>query len=487
MKLRLPRHSTLAALAILSSAPAFAAQRPLETETVASGMSSPLYAVSPAGDYERLFIVQQGGLIRILENGSLLPTPFLDVTALTNNSNEQGLLGLAFHPDYDLNGWFYINYTNNSGNTRVDRFTVSAANPDVADAASQVNIFSQSQPFTNHNGGCIAFGADGHLYIGMGDGGSGGDPGNRAQNPQRLLGKMLRLDVNNGLPYTIPSDNPFVNDGGVLDEIWAFGVRNPWRFSFDSLTGDMWIADVGQSQWEEIDFELSEDGGHNYGWRFKEGDHCYNPSVNCDPGGLTDPIFEFSHGGTPFRCSITGGFVYRGERMATMQGRYFYADYCSGQVWSFRYSGGAVSDLVDHSNEFGTISAITSFGQDAAGELYVISQNGAVRQLAPAGLKLDTSPIVTAGSQATLSVTDGTASSTVWITYSLIGLGSTSVPSLNVVLDLATPTLLTTATTDAQGAASLTAQVPQGLMGNMVWAQALQLDKVSNVLVRTVQ
>jgi len=461
-------------------------QRALELEPVAAGLNSPLLAISPPGDHERLFIVEQDGLIKILRDGLILPTPFLDVTALTNESSERGLLGLAFHPDYDTNGWFYINYTNTSGNTRVDRITVSA-NPDLADDSTRVNILSQNQPFSNHNGGCIAFGSDGYLYIGMGDGGSAGDPGDRSQNPQRLLGKMLRIDVDNGLPYTIPSDNPFAGVSGTRDEIWSIGLRNPWRFSFDRVTGDCWIGDVGQGQLEEVDFEAAGDGGLNYGWRLKEGTQCYNPSNNCDPGGLTDPVQEYSHGGSPYRCSVTGGYVYRGEHMATMQGRYFYGDYCSGQVWSFRFATGSVSDLIDHSGEFGTVSDITSFGQDGAGELYVVSGRGTVYKIIPAGLTLDTSVYVTAGAATSLSITNATPSGTTWLTYSLAGLGSTSIPALNVVLDLASPQLLTSLSVDAQGEASFNAQVPNGLIGTQVWAQAAEVDQVSNVIVRTVQ
>lgn len=461
-------------------------QRALEIEPVATGLAAPLLAISPPGDTERLFIVEQDGLIKILRDGAILPTPFLDITSQTGANGERGLLGFAFHPDYDSNGYCFISYTNTSGNTRVDRVTVSA-DPDVADLSTQVNILSQNQPFSNHNGGCIDFGADGYLYIGLGDGGAAGDPGNRSQNPQRLLGKMLRLDIDNGLPYTIPADNPFVNDPNTLDEIWSIGLRNPWRFSFDSATGDCWIGDVGQNILEEIDFEPAGVGGINWGWRLKEGTDCYNPSTNCDPGGLTDPIYEYSHGGSPFRCSITGGYVYRGERMATMQGRYFYGDYCSGQVWSFRRSGSGVVDLVDHSNEFGTVPNITSFGQDGAGEVYVISGNGTVYRIVPDGMTLDTSVYVTAGAATTLSISGATPSGTAWLTYSLIGLGSTNVPALNVVLDLASPQLLTSLPVDAQGETSFTAQVPNGLIGSQVWAQATEVNHVSNVIVRTVQ
>jgi glucose/arabinose dehydrogenase len=484
-----PRHPPPLAVAILafaSLASPLIAQRPLDLERVASGLDNPLYAISPPGDADRLFIVEQGGRIKILRDGAILQTPFLDVSALTNGAHEQGLLGLAFHPDYDNNGWFYINYTDTSGHTNVDRITVSATDPDVADPQTRVNILFQNQPLEDHNGGCLAFGMDGYLYIGLGDGGGGSDPANRAQNPLDLLGKMLRIDIDQGLPYTIPPDNPFVGNPAGLDEIWSLGLRNPWRFGFDSSTGDCWIADVGVALWEEINFELAGDGGRNYGWRLKEGDHCFNPSTNCDPGGLTDPVHEYGHGGTPKRCSVTGGFVYRGERMATMQGRYFFADYCSGQVWSFRLSNGQATELLDHSVEFGVIGSITSFGQDGCGELYVVGQNGSIDQIIPAGLTVDTGTIV-GGSDVTLDVSKATPSSNVWIAYSLVGIGSFPITALNVTLDLANPELLKRLVADSQGAASHTAQIPTSMSGTMAWAQAFELDQVSNVLVRTIE
>jgi hypothetical protein len=305
----------------------------ITTERVASGLSSPIFVTSPPGDLQRLFIVERPGRIVILINGQVLPDPFLDIVGRVLSGGERGLLGLAFHPDYDNNGYFYVNYTNTSGNTVVSRFEISA-DPDLADSSSEYLLLTISQPYSNHNGGMIAFGPnDGYLYIGMGDGGSGGDPQNRAQNDGVLLGKMLRIDVDGSSPYGIPPDNPFAGPGDPLDEIWARGLRNPWRFSFDRQTGDIYIADVGhwrfsfdrqtgdiyiadvgQSQWEEIDYQpASGSGGENYGWRLMEGNHCYNPPVDCDPGGLTYPIYEYSHGGSPFRCSITGGYVYRGN------------------------------------------------------------------------------------------------------------------------------------------------------------------------------
>jgi len=254
-------------LAFLGSGPIASAQVELDSVTVASGLSQPLLVTHAPGDTDRIFIVEQRGTVRVVKNGTMLGTYFLDVQALNSSGGERGLLGMAFHPDYDNNGWVFVNYTNNGGSTVVARYTVSA-NPDVVNSNSAQIIMTISQPYSNHNGGDIRFGPDGYLYIGTGDGGSAGDPGNRAQNGNSLLGKMLRIDVDNGLPYTIPASNPFVGNPSVRDEIWALGLRNPWRFNFDSETGDMYIADVGQNQLEYIHVEdAGSPGGLNYGWR----------------------------------------------------------------------------------------------------------------------------------------------------------------------------------------------------------------------------
>lgn len=361
----------------------------LKTIRVASGLSRPVFVTSPPGDTARLFIVeQQTAKIKILTGGIVLPTPFLNIDDLViNGGNEQGLLGLAFHPSYASNGYFYVNYNDNSGNTVIARFKVSG-DPNVADRDSQFILLTILQPYANHNGGMLAFGPnDGYLYIGMGDGGSGGDPQNRAQNDGELLGKMLRIDVDGGPPYGIPPDNPFVGPGLPLDEIWAKGFRNPWRYSFDRLTADLYIADVGQDLYEEIDFQPSSSiGGENYGWRLMEGDHCFNPPTNCDPGGLTYPIYVYSHGGSPFRCSVTGGYVYRGDAIPDLQGTYFFADYCSGQIWSFRYDGLNITGFTDRTSELApgggmSINSISSFGEDAVGNLYIVDLDGEVYKI----------------------------------------------------------------------------------------------------------
>lgn len=341
-------------------------------EVVVSGLTSPVLLTAPDGD-TRLFIVEKPGRIRIVRDGDLLPTPFLDIAGQTSDGGERGLLGLAFDPSYSSNGTFYVNHTDNGGDTRILRFTTSA-DPDVADATSLEVVLEVPQPFDNHNGGHITFGPDGMLYVGMGDGGSGGDPQGNGQNPVSLLGSMLRIDVSASATYTVPADNPFVGHATWAPETWAYGLRNPWRFSFDRETGDLWIGDVGQNQIEEISFrDGSSDGGENYGWNVLEGTRCY-ASDPCDATGTVLPIHEYDH---DEGCSVTGGVVYRGS-VTSLRGRYFYADYCESWIRSFREDGGVASDHYDHRDDFGPVSNITAFGEDGAGELYVVSINGSV-------------------------------------------------------------------------------------------------------------
>jgi glucose/arabinose dehydrogenase len=357
--------------------------------TVTSNVNSPVHVADPKDGSGRLFIVEQGGYIRIFKNGGVLPTPFLDVHNLINAGGEQGLLSVAFHPSYATNGLFYIYYTNNlasPGDITLARYQVSA-NPDVADPNSAQVLLVVPHPVnSNHNGGQLMFGpSDGYLYMGTGDGGSGGDPPNNAQNLSVLLGKILRLDVDGTgavpcgqstpAPYAIPPDNPFAARTGC-DEIWAFGVRNPWRFSFDSATSDLLIGDVGQNAWEEIDYQpAASAGGQNYGWRLMEGFHCYNPPSNCDDGSLTLPVLEYDHNG---RCSVTGGYRYRGTAIPGLNGIYVYADFCSGEVWGAQQAadGTWTSSLLIH-----TGFNLSSFGEDASGELYATNLGGGLYQL----------------------------------------------------------------------------------------------------------
>ncbi len=360
------------------------AQTPLTIDTVASGFSSPLFVTFAPGDSHRIFIVEQIGRIRIVKDGSLVPGNFLNLQGQISSGGERGLLGLAFHPNYASNGYFFVNYTNPAGNTVVARFQVTA-NPDSADTSSQKILLTINQPFANHNGGWIGFGPnDGYLYIATGDGGSGGDPLNNGQNPLSLLGKILRIDIDTSQGYRIPPTNPYSGSADTLHEIWALGLRNPWRDCFDRQTGDFYIADVGQNNWEEIDFQpAASAGGENYGWRLKEGDHCFNPPDSCDTlTGLTDPIFEYSHSDG---CSITGGYVYRGCAIPDLQGTYFFGDYCNGRVWSFRYNGIDTSEFQERTTELGIgFFNISSFGEDALGELYIVGHNnGTIYKIVP--------------------------------------------------------------------------------------------------------
>jgi glucose/arabinose dehydrogenase len=346
----------------------------LAVEVVASGLSNPLYLASPAGD-ARLFVVEQPGRIRIIQNGSLLTTSFLDITGRVLDGGERGLLSVAFHPSYASNRFLYVNYTDNQGDTRVERYTATS-DPNVADPNSALLIIGIAQPFANHNGGLVMFGPDGMLYIGMGDGGSGGDPQGHGQNRATLLGDLLRIDVNQGSPYAVPADNPFVNQTGMRGEIWGYGLRNPWRFSFDPEGGTLYIADVGQNAWEEVNAVLATAKGVNYGWNILEASACYG-SATCDRSGLTLPVLEYAHDGGA--CSVTGGFVYRGQRIAGLQGHYFYSDFCAGWLRSFHLVDGRAEEQREW--DVGDLGQVMSFGEDAARELYILSANGRVYRL----------------------------------------------------------------------------------------------------------
>jgi len=337
--------------------------------------------ISSAGD-SYLYITEQDGYIyKVDQNGITLPNVFLDIEARVNSGgNERGLLGLVFHPNYASNGYFYVNYTATGGGaTKISRFSVDPNNPDIALPNSEFNIMTVSQPFSNHNAGDLEFGADGYLYIPQGDGGSGGDPGNRAQNPQELLGKMLRVDVDGGSPYAIPADNPFIGNAAVLDEIWAIGLRNPWRISFDRLTNDLYIADVGQDDFEEIDVQpATSQGGENYGWRCYEGNSAFN-SNGCGPiSTYVFPIHEYPNNFST-GCSVTGGYVYRGTQYPALYGKYIYADFCTGNFWWLEETGGTWTNTPI--GQFTSMNYST-FGEDVNGELYVAGlSDGAIYQV----------------------------------------------------------------------------------------------------------
>ena len=328
------------------------------------GIKQPTHITHAGDNSRRLFITEQRGRILLISNGSVSKKPFLDIADRVSCCGERGLLSVVFPPGYKGKGSFYLNYTNRAGDTVVARYRITR-NPDRADPESEEIVLTIRQPYANHNGGQLAFGPDGFLYVGMGDGGSAGDPQNNAQNPSSLLGKMVRIDVESGRkPYAIPPDNPFINDKTYRPEIWAMGLRNPWRFSFDSKTGDMYIADVGQNRFEEINVEpRGSRGGRNYGWNIMEGLHCY-AAENCIRNGLTLPVAEYGH---DKGCSVTGGLTYNGSRYLLMQGMYLYGDFCSGRIWGLKWSG--EKWMQKELNNTGL--SISTFGQDETGELYV--------------------------------------------------------------------------------------------------------------------
>ena len=353
----------------------------LTTVRVAGGFDDPVDLQVPAGERARLFVVEQRGRIRIVRNGAVVGQPFLDIAGRISAGGERGLLGLAFHPRFAENGRFYVNYTDLRGDTHISEFR-APANADVADAGSERELLFVRQPFSNHNGGGLAFGSDGFLYIGLGDGGSGGDPQGNGQSLGTVLGKMLRIDVNAGSPFGIPSNNPFLGVSGAAPSIWAYGLRNPWRFSFDSANGDLYIGDVGQNAVEEVNYAPAGRGGQNYGWNIAEGTRCFRPASGCSFNGLTGPVAEYDHSAG---CSITGGVVYRGCRLPGYSGHYFYADYCTALVRSFRIQNGQATDQRDWTSPLGRgLNNPTAFGRDDEGEVYLVDHDGEIYKIVPA-------------------------------------------------------------------------------------------------------
>lgn len=346
----------------------------LAAEVVVSGVNNPMHLTAPADD-DRLFVVEQEGRIRVVRDDQLLDTPFLDIQSDVASGGERGLLSMAFHPEYAANGYFFVNYTDGNGDTRVVRYSVSE-DPDVADPSSAVLILDQAQPFANHNGGHIVFGPDGMLYIAMGDGGAGGDPEENGQDAGTLLGALLRINVDDGDPYGIPSDNPFVGDPSGEDEIWAIGLRNPWRIAFDETSEALYIADAGQNAWEEVNAVPAFAPGLNYGWNIMEGDECFNAET-CDDTDLILPVLTYPTGVEG--CVVVGGDVYRGSAIPEIAGHYFYSDFCEGWLRSFRLKN---DEAVDHEEwDVGDLGRILSFGVDAQGELYLLSQDDVVYRL----------------------------------------------------------------------------------------------------------
>ncbi len=355
---------------------------PLVASVAVTGLNAPVFATAPEGD-ARLFIVERAGRIVIAQGGVPSATPFLDITSRVGVAGEGGLLSMAFDPRYAVNGFFYVYFTEVSGDIAIERFQVSAGNPDVADPAPLRILTITHRTFPNHKGGLVRFGPDGFLYIGTGDGGGGGDPSGNSQNLDSLLGKLLRIDVSNAsaaTPYTIPSTNPFQGQPNRRGEIWAYGLRNPWRFAFDPPAGRLYIADVGQERIEEVDVSAADGAGLNYGWNVTEGTSCFSSSP-CSTSGFTLPVLEYSHDASG-GCSVVGGFVYRGSALPELQGRYFYSDFCGGWLRSFVFSGGSATDQRQSIANMGTVQ---SFGEDGRRELYVLTAEGQALRIGRVG------------------------------------------------------------------------------------------------------
>jgi glucose/arabinose dehydrogenase len=361
----------------------------LAVELVAEGFTQPVHLAAPPGTSDRLFIVEQAGMIRIIKAGKTVSAPFLDIRDRVRSGGERGLLSVAFHPAYAANRRFFVYYTDDLGDLVISEFLTTPNNPDQADASTERRFLAiEHRKYGNHNGGQLVFGPDRFLYIGTGDGGSGGDPDNNAQNLRVLLGKLLRIDVDKpsgSKLYGIPPSNPFLNKKGA-PEIWAYGLRNPWRFSFDRGTGDLYLGDVGQNQWEEVDVQpASSAGGENYGWRYMEGSHCFDPPAGCSSDGLTLPVLEYP---TSRSAAITGGYVYRGCRMPDLRGTFFYSDYLKGFVRTFVLDKGRATQPRDVTSEltprsFSGTHRVTSFGEDNQGELYLVEHGGQIYRLVP--------------------------------------------------------------------------------------------------------
>lgn len=369
---------------------AFSQSHPdIQLDVAFTGFSTPMDLTHAGDGSNRIFVAERAGVIKLIENGTTLTTPFLNISTLVSSAGEGGLLGLAFHPDYSANGYFYVNYTDDDGDTQVSRYSVSG-NPNIADAGSALPIINITQPAPNHNGGGVKFGADGYLYIGMGDGGGSNDPSDNGQRLNTLHGKMLRLDVDGGTPYVIPADNPYVGVMGAEPEIWSSGLRNPWRFSFDRQTGDMWIGDVGQAAREEVSFAPgTSSGGENFGWRCYEGTIVKN-LTGCGPiGNYTFPVFEYPHVADEPK-TVTGGYVYRGQDYPCLDGFYFCAEFYEDTIWTIAPEGAGWS--VESHHGLG-IDAIVAFGEDEQGELYALNFGGTIYQVKGASNEVSSTPI----------------------------------------------------------------------------------------------
>ncbi len=373
----------------------------LSSELVSDGFKKPVFVISYPTDASILYVVEQAGKIIVLDNGQKKSEPFFNINKRVVNpfrpGDERGLLGFAFHPDYENNKKFYINYIDNDGHTIVSEFIAQSKYK--ADHNSERVLLRLEQPYGNHNGGHIEFGKDGYLYIAIGDGGAAGDPLDSGQDLTSLFGKVIRIDIN-GSPYSIPKSNPFYGIKNAREEVWAWGLRNVWRFSFDKKTGDIYYGDVGQNKWEEVNFEpASSSGGNNYGWRQMEASYCFEPKENCKRDGMVLPIIEYPNDAyhpafalgrknqlNVEGCSVTGGYVYRGKKLKGFEGVYFFGDYCSGNIWSFKVKDGKANEFKNRTEEINIADGeftnyISSFGQDADGEIYIVDYNGAVYKI----------------------------------------------------------------------------------------------------------
>ena len=372
---------TLGARATAAVAYAQSGPLKLQLQQVTNVIVEPLFLIAPDGD-DRLFVLERAGRIRLIKSGIVVSAPVLDISARVSTDGERGLLSLAFDPQFAVNGSLYVYFTDRNGDVQLERYQVPPATPDVADPASRLSILTiPHSSFNNNNGGRLAFGADGFLYISVGDGGGGGDPLNNGQNLNSLLGKLLRIDVTDSSPtqkYAIPADNPFAGQSGRRQEIWAYGLRNPWRYDFDPDRELVYIADVGQGQREEINVVPSTAAGLNYGWNIMEGSLCFS-GQSCPTQGLTVPVLEYSHGALGGACSIIGGFVYRGSAIPELTGRFFYSDYCNGFLRSFRFAGGVAAEQIDWNIQ--SIGQVTSFGEDAAGEMYILTTGNIIYRI----------------------------------------------------------------------------------------------------------
>ncbi|MFG0329564.1 MAG: PQQ-dependent sugar dehydrogenase [Phycisphaerales bacterium] len=473
-------------LLTLALSPAASAQR-LGAELVANGFIQPTFATAPYGETERIFVGEKNtGLVRIIRDGQIVPEPFLDVSNQISTIAHAGLLNMAFHPDYWNNGLFYIAIGGRNNRYVVARFRTDPNNPDRG-MINSIQIILDIENWTwDHYGSGIAFGPnDGYLYISCGDGQAiGGDPNNVAQNLEMYQGKILRVDVDGGTPYSIPPDNPFVNDPNALPEIWALGVRQPWRISFDRVTGDFYFGDVGQEGWEEINFQRAgAAAGRNYGWRLQEGPECYNPPEDCDPNGvLIAPMFAYDHSFR--RCSVTGGYAYRGDRLPLYHGAYFFGDFCTGEVWmATRHQRQTDIKNIKHQIDptGAEIRSLASFGEDGRGELLMVEHGGGEIWRLTSEMRLDISPLQV-GEQVTATVTNAPPDTRVSFFFSRHGPGEWEAPQLGVTMAIDYPILMGTRRSNASGVATLIAETPARAAGRRLWFQAAVQHNTTEVI-----